>query len=194
MIFLIGIIIIISFIIIAIVMFKFYRKYSNIYDSEVIIVLGNIVKDSVIDKRLGSKLDKAAELLKANPASVCIVCGDTYKNFDLSQAYYMKEYLLLNHSIKNKIILEDVSKNTRQNIKYSREIIERRNLNKKVIIVTDNYNQFRAQSYCKKYGLYSYGVVSKYVDLIYPFYCIREIILIIEMFLLINFIKSDDYV
>lgn len=180
MILFIGIIILLVFIIISIGIFKRYNKFNYVYDGEIVIILGLPLDKNSRNLRLDKRLDECVNLLKRYPKSICILTGGYDKRFNQSVAYYMKQYLRENHLIKNTIILEDSSYNVKDSIKFSNEIIKRRKLNRKVIVVTDDFNQFRAQLYCKKYGLYPSGISSKYIDQNYLYFCIKEILSLIK--------------
>lgn len=86
-----------------------------------VIVLGAQVhadKPSVV---LKYRLDEAILYLNENPETVCIVAGGQGKNEPYSEAYGMAQYLMQNGIDKERILLEDQSKTTEENLRYSRK-------------------------------------------------------------------------
>lgn len=86
-----------------------------------VIVLGAQVhadKPSVV---LKYRLDEAILYLNENPETVCIVSGGQGKNEPYSEAYGMAQYLMQNGIDKDRILLEDQSKTTEENLRFSRK-------------------------------------------------------------------------
>lgn len=88
-----------------------------------VIVLGAQVhadKPSVV---LKYRLDEAILYLNENPETVCIVAGGQGKNEPYSEAYGMAQYLMQNGIDKERILLEDQSKTTEENLRFSRKFL-----------------------------------------------------------------------
>ena len=116
-----------------------------------IIVLGAQVRESGPSVVLQYRLDAAIEYLNENPDTVCIVSGGQGVNEPFSEAEGMAKYLLENGIEKDRILLEDESRNTVQNIQNSKDIMEE--LYNGVGIVTNNFHIFRAVQLAKAQGL-----------------------------------------
>lgn len=115
-----------------------------------IIVLGAQIKANGPSKVLKLRLDKAYDYLVENPDTQVIVSGGQGSNEPVSEAEGMYDYLVSKGIAAERIIKEDESKNTYQNLKFSGEY-----LNKKrdsVGIVTNNFHVFRAMQLAKKGG------------------------------------------
>lgn len=115
-----------------------------------VIVLGAQVhadKPSVV---LKYRLDEAILYLNENPETVCIVAGGQGKNEPYSEAYGMAQYLMQNGIDKDRILLEDQSKTTEENLRYSRKFLPE---GAKVGIITNDFHMFRALQIAKKQGL-----------------------------------------
>ena len=116
-----------------------------------LIVLGAQVRENGPSIVLRQRLDQAVEYLKENLGTQCIVSGGKGKNEPFSEAEGMKNYLLEKGISKSRILMEDQSENTTQNIEYCRRLVDLEG--KKVGIVTNNFHLFRALHIAKKQGL-----------------------------------------
>ena len=118
--------------------------------ADYVIVLGAQVhadKPSVV---LKYRLDEAILYLNENPETVCIVAGGQGKNEPYSEAYGMAQYLMQNGIDKDRILLEDQSKTTEENLRYSRKFLPE---DAEVGIITNDFHMFRALQIAKKQGL-----------------------------------------
>ena len=73
----------------------------------------------------------------------------------------MKNYLIEQEIKNNNIIVEDKSKNTYENIKFSNEKIKEKSKNASVVFCTSNYHVFRAGNIASNQGLYIDGIGAK---------------------------------
>lgn len=153
------IIIIIYLVSLLIISFGF-KKYDNNYENQTIIILGAGIKQDKPGLDLTSRLYKAIEVLNKNPNSNCIVTGGFDKKYKLYESDIMKNYLILNGISEDRIFQEKISSNTKENFIYAKEIIEKYNFNKNVIVITNFYHQFRASLYAKSMNLQYEGVSS----------------------------------
>ena len=118
--------------------------------ADYVIVLGAQVhadKPSVV---LKYRLDEAILYLNENPETVCIVAGGQGKNEPYSEAYGMAQYLMQNGIDKDRILLEDQSKTTEENLRFSRKFLPE---NAEVGIITNDFHMFRALQIAQKQGL-----------------------------------------
>lgn len=116
-----------------------------------IIVLGAQVRKDGPSVVLRYRLDRAIDYLNENPNTICIVSGGKGKNEPYSEAEGMEKYLLENGIKQNRIILENKSKNTVENIQNSKGLMELEYQG--VGIVTNNFHLFRATRIAKAKGL-----------------------------------------
>jgi len=78
-----------------------------------------------------------------------------------------------------RILLEDRSTSTYENITWSAEIIREHGLFTKVAIATDIFHQFRSQSYARNEGFLPSAIVSRTYRSVLPFYWLREIVAVL---------------
>lgn len=115
-----------------------------------IVVLGAQIRDTEPGTILKYRLDTAYDYLEKNPATVCIVSGGQGTNEPDTEAAVMCAYLTGRGIPADRILCEDTSKNTSQNLENSGKMID---ISKdKVGIVTNNFHVFRAVHIAKKKG------------------------------------------
>lgn len=115
-----------------------------------IIVLGAQVWEHGPSVVLKYRLDKAIEYLEANPDTLCIVSGGQGYNEPYAEAVGMADYLEKKGIPTERIKLEAESTNTKENILFSKELMEE---GASVGLVTNNFHVFRALQSARKYGL-----------------------------------------
>ncbi len=116
-----------------------------------IIVLGAQVREDGPSVVLKYRLDAAIAYLNENPDTVCIVSGGQGVNEPCSEAEGMREYLLKHGIEQERILLEDTSTNTVENIRNSKALMEQPYNG--VGIVTNNFHVFRAVQIARVQGL-----------------------------------------
>lgn len=117
-----------------------------------VVVLGCKAQGEEPSWMLGDRLDKAYEVLKENPGVMCVVTGGTGEDEQYSEAHVMKKYLTEKGISPDRIIMEDSSENTEQNLLYSKAVIELNGLSKNIVIVTDRFHELRAHMWAEKAG------------------------------------------
>ncbi|MDE6883647.1 MAG: YdcF family protein [Lachnospiraceae bacterium] len=115
-----------------------------------IIVLGAQMKEKGPSAVLQFRLDAAYEYLLSNEGTICIVSGGQGRNEPCSEAEGMYEYLTKKGIPAERILKEDRSTDTSENIAYSAELIGRMDIS--VGIVTNNFHVFRGIHLAKAAG------------------------------------------
>lgn len=139
-----------------------------------VIVLGSRIYGDQPSLMLRRRLDKAAGYLALNPDAVCIVSGGQGPDEDYSEAYVMRRYLVGIGVDPGRVFLEDQSTNTRQNLRYSRALMDGGDA---AVIVTDSFHQLRASVFAASEGLTTtYNISSLTPWGLMPSYWLREIL------------------
>ena len=123
-----------------------------INDPEAVIVLGCQVRGEVPSVMLSKRLDAAIETLSEYPDTVCVVSGGQGRGEDISEAEAMRRYLVARGISEERVLAEDKSTSTRENIAYSSEILKELGISR-AVIVTSDFHQYRAGLYAKRNGL-----------------------------------------
>ena len=137
------------------------------YNKDYIIILGcKIGKNGSLPPLLKSRVDRAIEFAKmqkeaTNKDIIFVPSGGKGSDEDMSEGDAMKKYLLEQGIKENKILVENKSKNTHQNIKYSLELIKKEKEDAKVAYSTTNYHVFRAGLLAHELGYNLEGIGSK---------------------------------
>ncbi len=148
-----------------------------------VIVLGCKVKGTVPSLMLQRRLDAAAVYLEEHPDIVCIVSGGKGTGEEISEAQAMQTYLLAKGIDADRILLEDRSTDTQENLAYSKEILAEQGLSNHVTLITDGFHQYRAHCMAKALGLQSWSVSGKTRRILIPTYWVREWMALLELFL-----------
>lgn len=120
-------------------------------DLDYIIVLGAQIKPEGPSRVLQYRLDAAYDYLTENKSALCILSGGQGRNEPCSEAEGMYRYLADKGIAPQRLILEDRSTDTSENIACSMALIGRTDA--KVGIVTNNFHVFRGVRLAKAAGL-----------------------------------------
>lgn len=147
---------------------------------ETVIVLGCKTINGHPSMMLAARLETAAEYLAENPQAVCIVSGGKGSDEIESEAATMERFLITKGISKDRIYKEENSRNTEQNLLYSKSVIDEHNLSENVVIVSEQYHVYRGMRNAKKQGLVPSALPAPMNRTIWaiPSYWLREIIAI----------------
>lgn len=148
---------IVYFILLSIMMIK--AMYAKPDKPNVIVVLGCQVRGTSPSKMLRFRLDAAKELLDEYPDVKCVVTGGKGDDENISEAECMKNYLVEKGISADRIIMEDKSTTTAENMKFTFEKLDELGISRDITIVTDGYHQYRAGLIAKENGA---GEVTSY--------------------------------
>lgn len=138
------------------------------------IVLGGRVYEHGPSLIVAHRLDAAAAYLDENPGAVCVVSGGQGADEPKPEAEVMSQYLMSKHGVSpERIILEDKSSNTLENIRFSKTLL---GAEPRVVIVTDSFHQLRASIFAGAEGLTVYGVSSFTPPGLFPAYWARDVL------------------
>ena len=152
------------------------------YNKDFIIILGSkINKDGTLTPLLKGRADKAIEFAKkqyenTNKKIVFIPSGGKGKDEVIAEAEAIKKYLLKAGINKNQIIIEDKSTNTIENMRFSKDKIDKINKNGNIVYSTTNYHVFRSGVIAYNQGIECEGIGSKTKWYFYTNALIREFI------------------
>ena len=142
-------------------------KHIPDFNKDYILILGCKIKsDGTLSNLLKGRVDKAIEFSKMQKENTgkeldFIPSGGQGEDEVVSEAEAMKKYLIKNGIKEEKILIENKSKNTYQNIKFSDEIIESKMKDAKVVFSTTNYHVFRAGIIANEQNISMEGIGAK---------------------------------
>ena len=117
-----------------------------------LVVLGCKVKNGAPSLMLKRRLDTAYEYLIVHDETCVVVSGGKGSDEMISEAQCMRDYLTARGISPDRIIMEDKSVRTDENLEFSLELIRQNGLSEDLTIVTDGYHQFRAECIAKRKG------------------------------------------
>lgn len=136
---------------------------------DTIIVLGAKVNSGALRNRV----QVAQEYLSANPNTIAVLSGGQGADEEMSEAQYMYERLLSAGIGTERLILEDRSADTQQNLFFSRQLIPE---GASVGLVSNNFHIFRALRLAREAGYEDVRGVPVATSLLsLPHYLMREV-------------------
>lgn len=128
--------------------------------SDTLIVLGAHLWGDQPSPLLQYRLDKAIELYHLGYGKKIIVSGAQGHDEITTEAKAMAAYLIRNEIPKEDIFLEENSYNTFQNLKYSKEIMEKEGL-RHAVVITNTFHLHRALRIAKYLDIEISGSAAK---------------------------------
>ena len=137
---------------------------------DAIIVLGAGVNGSTPSLSMCNRLDAALAYLGANPDALAVVSGGQGEGEDITEAKAMADYLTAHGIDSARIVQEDQSRTTRENLENSFAILRARGYDPAngVGIVTSEYHLYRAKRMVRALGAEPVGNVYDWDKTIFP--------------------------
>ena len=148
-------------------------------DDATAIILGAQVKPWGASRLLKQRIVAAERFLTAHPGAKAIASGGQGPNEPMSEAECIRQFLIKDGFAEDRIVLEDRSVNTEQNLRYSIALLKENNPGSNIAIVSDSYHQLRARIAARKIdpdiriGACN-TVNTRFGYLVYPSYFVRE--------------------
>jgi len=154
-----------------------------IEETDVIIVLGAGLWGDRVSPQLSLRLHTAYGLMLRNDKLIAVVSGGQGPDELISEAQAMSDYLVNMGIDSSRIIMEDQSTSTTENLKFTKKILEKKGLETSAIgIVTTDFHVFRAEMLARRIGLEVQGHAAPNIESIKLKNNIREIAALIKDF------------
>lgn len=138
-----------------------------------IIVLGCQVKGERPSKALSERLETALTYLEENPDTKAVLSGGQGKGEDITEAECMRRYLEAAGIDGERLILEDTSTTTVENLVNSQSYLNE--ATDTVGIVTNNFHVYRSVRIARKAGYVQVcGIAAPSRTVLQPHYLVRE--------------------
>ena len=157
-------------------------KHEPRYDKDYVIILGcSMQKDGKPTPLLRGRIDRAIEFAKKQKEEtgkdlIFVTSGGKGPNEPISESECMKRYLLEQGIPEERILEEDKSTNTFENMKFSKEKILEISPSAKVAFSTTNYHVFRSGLYARRNKLRAVGMGAKTKWYFWPNAAVREFV------------------
>lgn len=124
------------------------------YQGECLIVLGAGLHGEVPSASLLARLETAYAYLTEHPAAVAVLSGGQGPDENITEAEAMRRYLTERGIDNERLLLEENSHNTRENLRFSRELLLANNYSLEGIAVLSNgFHLYRAKILAAQEGL-----------------------------------------
>ena len=150
-----------------------------------VLVLGAGLRGEEPSLILTKRLIKSLDYLEKNPDVKVLVSGGQGQGETITEAEAMKRYLVKNGIDEKRIIKEDNSTSTKENILYTKENLDKIENGEKIEIalITSEFHLFRAKFLAQRYGLTVYGIPAETPAYLMVNYLTREYFAIIKSFI-----------
>lgn len=150
-------------------------------NADYMIILGARVKGTVPSLALEERINAAARYLKKNKNTIVIASGGKGPGEDISEAESIKTELVKRGINESRILLEDRSTDTYENIEFSMEFIPK---DAKIgLVVTNNFHLYRSLMVAKDEELAVSGIPAKTPLIAIPKSYSREYLAITKYYL-----------
>ena len=143
-------------------------------DLDYLIVLGARVEaDGSPSPALRNRLDAAVEYLAANPETAAVASGGQGSDEPVSEAECIRDALVAAGVSPERILLEDQSTSTAENLAFSLALLDSPDAS--VGVVTNNFHVYRATRLAERAGYKNvFGVAASYTGPTLPHFMARE--------------------
>ncbi len=139
-----------------------------------VIVLGAQVRGTVPSRALRIRLDRAAKYAQENPGTLLILSGGQGPDEEISEAECMYRYLARQGIPEERLLLEDRSESTEQNLRFSAEYFDRTKA--RTGVLTNSFHICRALMLARHLGYADVcGIPAPSDPLMQPHNVLREI-------------------
>lgn len=129
--------------------------------TDYLLILGARVKGETVSLSLKARLDQGLEYLKQYPETQVILSGGKGVGEAVTEAEAMKRYLV-GHGVKeSRILMEERSTSTYENLAYTRDLLVSHGVDvvsSTFTLVTNDFHMFRSGWLAKRVGLKTYGL------------------------------------
>ncbi len=165
-----------------IVAFVIVSRYEPEPDKDFIIILGcGLRKDGTPSPLLRGRCDRALTFAQKQKAQtgkepIFVTSGGQGPDEPISESASMKRYLREQGVPEDRIVEEDRSTDTRENMKFSKEKIWAINPSGKVAFATTNYHVFRSGLYARRVKMRAVGMGARTKWYFWPNAAVREFV------------------
>lgn len=139
------------------------------------VVLGCSVRETKPSRILEERMDAAYDYLIENPKAYCVLSGGQGRGEDISEAECMYRYLTERGIEERRLICEDKSTTTEENLQFSKALLAEHEISGDITIVTSEFHAYRAAKMAEHLGMNSYSTPSHTFFVYLPTYYVREL-------------------
>lgn len=147
-----------------------------------VVVLGSGLVRGKVPPLLAARLRCGVQLFERFPfvTPMLVTSGGKGSDEPVAEGAAMADYLIAEGLPEDRIIVENRSRNTEQNLRYSAELLAERTIVGPIAAVTNNFHAFRAALIMRRLGLNGYSVGAPTARYYWPTAVIREFIAVLR--------------
>ncbi|TDD43484.1 YdcF family protein [Saccharopolyspora elongata] len=179
-------------------LFMCFLLYSFVYGRiwhrravDFVVVLGSGLIGSRVPPLLASRLDRGRAVFDAQRAKgrdpVLVTSGGQGPGEDLPEARAMADYLIDKGVPEDRILVEDQSRSTEENLRFSKAIMQQHRPKYRCVVVTNNYHVMRAATIARKGKVNGQVLGSPTARYFWPSATIREFVAVFLSHKIVNF-------
>jgi uncharacterized SAM-binding protein YcdF (DUF218 family) len=174
----------VSFLFVCFLIYAFvYSRVRSSRKIDFVVVLGSGLRGSRVPPLLASRLDRGKlvydRAIRKGRSPMMITSGGQGRGEDIPESHAMAAYLIERGVPQNRILREDRSTTTTENLRFSRELMVERVPNYRCLVVTNNFHAFRAALTARKVKVNGQVVGSPTARYYWPTATIREFVAIL---------------
>ena len=177
-------IIIIAIVIIPVLLVLFFHyqmtataKKTPPEDVPYLIILGAKVNGTQMSLALLNRANKALEYLKENPQTKAVVTGGQGPGEEITEAEALYQYLSENGIEAERILLEDQSTSTYENLKFTKDLYQI----DEAVIVSNDFHLYRSIELAEKVGIRGFPLAAETPKVVTVQLYIREYAALLKM-------------
>ncbi|MFE3773031.1 YdcF family protein [Streptomyces sp. NPDC057579] len=148
-------------------------------NADYVVVLGSgLIGGTKVPPLLASRLERGRSvyerLVARGSAPLLLTSGGQGPDEKLPESHAMADYLIERGFPADRIVREDRSRTTEENLEFSRALMEQADPDYRCVVVTNNYHAFRAALMARKTGVQGHVVGSPTAAYFWPSATIRE--------------------
>lgn len=126
-------------------------------DAQYVLVLGAHILQTRPSDALIERCKTAADYLETHPNATAILCGGQGTNEPMPESHMMRKYMIETLGVApNRLLVEDTSRNTIQNIRNAKELYQLQDY--RCAVVSSDFHLARARRLMAQAGLDPYGI------------------------------------
>jgi len=140
-------------------------------ESDTVVVLGCQSGSVMMQERTSA----AYSYLVKHPDSKCILSGGQGPDEAVSEAKYMYSVLVNRGIDPSRLLIENQSASTRENLEFSLSVIRENGLSENIALVTNEFHEYRAALVAADLGLTAHAVPAQTTWWLFPTFYVREL-------------------
>jgi uncharacterized SAM-binding protein YcdF (DUF218 family) len=185
----------VSFLLVSYVIYAFLygRMAAADLDADFVVVLGSGLKGGRrVTPLLASRLERGRQVYLAleahgSPGPMLILSGGKGGDEHLPEAEAMARYLTERGCPPGRLILEDRSRTTEENLAFSKAIMDQARPGSRCVIVTSNFHVFRSAILARRLGVNGHVTGAPTAAYYWPTAMLREFAAVFVSYKLVNF-------